>query len=72
MEGLIPVVLKAIKRSKTRRHYEVLSSSEAPAVGRSRSVAGSYRSLRCNGVEDGEIPTRKVARFNSHRTVSFC
>ncbi|KAJ4833641.1 hypothetical protein Tsubulata_001263 [Turnera subulata] len=38
MEGLIPMVFKAIKRTKTRRHYECLSSDSSVNY----NVADSY------------------------------
>ncbi|RVW69061.1 hypothetical protein CK203_052175 [Vitis vinifera] len=61
MEGLIPVVYKAIKRSKTRRQYECLSSGAA----QSYNIPDFYVSSQ--NYVNTESPSEKIAGFHAER-----
>ncbi|GFP80178.1 hypothetical protein PHJA_000161200 [Phtheirospermum japonicum] len=42
MDGLIPIVYKSLKRSKTRRQYQCLSPSSAAPITHTYNIADFY------------------------------
>ncbi|KAL3642155.1 hypothetical protein CASFOL_012970 [Castilleja foliolosa] len=42
MDGLIPMVYKSLKRSKTRRHYQSLSPSSAASITHTYNISDFY------------------------------
>lgn len=63
MEGLIPVVYRAIKRSKTRRQYECLSSSTAQSYNISDFYISSQNHAHI------ESTAEKIAGFHADGNV---
>lgn len=65
MEGLLPLVYKAIKRNRTRRQYECLSSGGSAAaipLGYNISMVEIHPQIRQN-----EVPHHELSRNHSER-----
>ncbi|CAN1862102.1 hypothetical protein LINPERHAP1_LOCUS43882 [Linum perenne] len=84
MDGLIPLVCRALKKTKTRRHYECLSSGasapdfhvsadyDVPAAEHHRRHSSAGDFSKSERFESPQMKQQEMVRFRSQRRLFSC